>query len=159
MIVRRATELDIEPWCEMRDRLWPDSAATNREEVENYFSSSSGDIRECFLVEDSGTAVGFIELNIRSYAEGSRCDEVPYVEGWFVEEKYRSKGLGRLLMDKAERWAQDNGYRELASDAEIDNNRSIAAHKKLGFMETDRIVCFLKRLKPLAGICCRACTL
>jgi aminoglycoside 6'-N-acetyltransferase I len=49
-------------------------------------------------------------------------------------------------MAHAERWAGALGYSELASDAEIDNTVSISAHRALGFDETDRIVCFLKKL-------------
>lgn len=50
-------------------------------------------------------------------------------------------------MQKAEQWAISQGYSELASDTKIDNNRSISMHKHLGVLETERIVCFLKRLK------------
>jgi hypothetical protein len=31
--------------------------------------------------------------------------------------------------------------------SEIDNHRNISMHQHLGFSETERIVCFLKRLK------------
>lgn len=130
----------------MRDSLWPDSSATNTLDIEKYFSHVSEDIQECFLIEDKGNPVGFIELNIRNYAEGSDFAKVPYVEGWFIYEDYRGRGFGKLLMNQAETWAKLNGYSELASDAEIDNEISISAHKKLGFKETDRIVCFLKEL-------------
>ena len=37
------------------------------------------------------------------------------------------------------------GEMELVSDAEITNTRSIELHKQLGFEETERIVCFLKK--------------
>ena len=147
MTVRSATEDDIEHWCKMRDLLWPDFASTNKQEIDDFFSKKTSSTRACFLAEELGTPVGFIELNIRNYAEGSNSDNVPYVEGWFVEEKHRGRGLGGLLMQRAETWAKDNGYCELASDAEIENNHSITAHKKLGFKETDRIVCFLKKLR------------
>ena len=146
MIVRPATEADIEHWSRMRDSLWPDSSTINMEEIEDYFSNTSNGIQECFLVEEMGKPVGFVELNIRDYAEGSTCDKVPYVEGWFVDEAHRGKGLGKLLMKQAESWAKENGYSEIASDTELERAESIAVHKKLGFIETDRIVCFLKKL-------------
>lgn len=146
MSVRKATNLDIEHWCRMRNSLWPDERATNRAEIEKFFSDSSESILECLIIDSPGQPVGFLELNIRTYAEGSENNKVPYVEGWFVDEKHRGKGLGRLLVECAEAWAKENGYFELASDAEIDNKASIAAHKKMGFEETDRVVCFLKKL-------------
>ena len=40
----------------------------------------------------------------------------------------------------------ESGFNELGSDAEIDNINSIEAHKKLGFKEVKRVVCFLKKL-------------
>lgn len=71
---------------------------------------------------------------------------MPYVEGWYIDQHYRGKGPGKMLTVKAEIWAKLNGHSELAIDAEICNQKSIAAHRKPGFKETDRIVCFLKEL-------------
>ena len=71
---------------------------------------------------------------------------MPYVEGWFVRDAFRNRGLGTALMQRAEEWARALGHAELASDAELDNAQSIAVHKRLGFEETERVVCFLKRL-------------
>ena len=144
--VRKATRRDIGPWLEMRSALWPHASSSNRREIENYFSGDSETICACFLIEASGDLMGFVELNIRNYAEGSENKQVPFVEGWYVVEECRGRGLGRLLMESAEAWAGEMGYAELASDTEIENVASIAAHKKLGFVETERIVCFLKQL-------------
>ncbi len=146
MIVRLATEADLESWLQMRNPLWPGSSATHRKDLENYFANQSKDIEACFLVEVKGVPVGFIEVNVRNYAAGSDRPEVPYVEGWFIAETHRGQGLGKLLMQRAENWAMERGYSELASDAELENLISINVHKKLGFEETDRIVCFLKKL-------------
>jgi len=95
MNIRSATKIDIEHWMRMRNSLWPDSTSTNKEEIENYFSNMSNDIQECFLIEDSEKPVGFIELNIRNYAEGSDYERIPYVEGWYVDESHRGKGWGK----------------------------------------------------------------
>ncbi len=146
MVVRKATQSDVPHWARMRDALWPDSISTNTIEIEQYFSNQANHIKECFLVIADETPVGFIELNIRSYAEGSDQAEIPYVEGWFVDATYRGRGLGKSLMDEAETWAKAKGFTEIASDAELNNSGSIGAHNKLGFEETDRIVCFLKQL-------------
>jgi aminoglycoside 6'-N-acetyltransferase I len=43
------------------------------------------------------------------------------------------------------------GYRELGSDALIDNSASHAAHRGWGFAETERVVYFRKSLDPVAG--------
>ena len=131
----------------MRTALWPESADDNPHEVSAYFAGTSNGIAEAFmLTADDGELAGFIELNIRNFAEGSRSPKVPYVEGWFVRPDYRGKGYGKALMRHAESWAVDKGFDELASDTTPDNARSIALHKQLGFEETERVVCFLKKL-------------
>lgn len=44
------------------------------------------------------------------------------------------------------RWARACGCRELASDALLENQASHAAHRALGFVETERVVFFRKPL-------------
>ena len=148
MKVREAQPKDIDRWATLRCSLWPSSKKINVGEIEEYFSGVSGDIDKVFVLaaEDDGLA-GFIEINIRNFAEGSRSPQIPYIEAWYVEKRYRFKGFGKKLLRAAEEWALAKGYEELASDTTIDNLKSIGIHKKLGFEEKDRIVCFLKKLK------------
>jgi aminoglycoside 6'-N-acetyltransferase I len=90
--------------------------------------------------------LGFAELSLRSIAEGCHSSPVAYLEGWFVEESERRRGVGAALLRAAEEWARAQACSEFASDTEIDNGVSIAAHRALGFEEVDRIVCFRKDL-------------
>jgi aminoglycoside 6'-N-acetyltransferase I len=131
----------------MRNFLWPDSIAGHLDEIERYFAQGETDREKVFvLARDSGKLGGFIELKVRNYAEGSQSTQVPYVEGWYVDRDLRGYGYGRQLIEIAEIWAMENGFKELASDAELDNLASITAHKALGFKEVEQIVCFLKKL-------------
>ena len=132
----------------MRNILWPESIELHANEIQEFFDNKSIDIVETYVIErDNSKLAGFIELNIRNFAEGSRSPEVPYVEAWFIDEDCRAKGLGTQLMETAEAWALKKGYSELASDTETFNEYSISLHQKLGFKETDRVVCFLKKLR------------
>jgi len=54
-------------------------------------------------------------------------------------------GTVKQLMKTAERWAIEKGLNELASDAELENSDSSAAHKVLGSKEVERIVYFIKK--------------
>ena len=147
MNIRKARYADLEAWTEMRSELWPDSKDDHAVELEQYFLGSSIDIVQAYVIEDENEiAVGFIELNLRNFAEGSRSPKVPYVEAWFVKSDYRAQGWGKRLMEQAEQWALEQGYSELASDTELVNTHSIAMHRALGFEETERVVCFLKKL-------------
>lgn len=148
MKIREAERHDAAAWATLRGELWPDSAEDHAPEIASYLAGRCRDVVQAFVAETAaGELAGFIELNIRNYAEGTSATRVPYVEGWYVAAPYRGAGVGRALMRRAEAWAREQGCHELASDAEIDNARSIAAHKALGFRETDRIVCLLKRLE------------
>jgi aminoglycoside 6'-N-acetyltransferase I len=147
MKIREAKGEDAAAWAVLRTELWPDCPGDHAPEIAAYLAGNCRDVVQAYVAESaSGELVGFIELNIRNYAEGTSARRVPYVEGWMVAAQHRGRGVGRALMARAERWARDGGFDELASDAEIANERSIAAHKRLGFAEQDRIVCFLKRL-------------
>lgn len=147
MNVRAINGDDRSAWLRMRNILWPGVLDSHQKEIDEYFNDESVDIKDVFILEnEENKAVGFLEINIRSFAEGSREPKVPYVEAWFVDFRYRGQGLGKQLMAYAEDWAKARGFSELASDTEIDNNTSINLHKKLGFVETERVVCFLKKL-------------
>jgi aminoglycoside 6'-N-acetyltransferase I len=147
MNIREAIEQDTVQWSEMRTALWPETCDGHLSEIKEYFAGSSIDIVQAYIAEIGSEQVGFMELNIRNFAEGSRSSKLPYVEAWYIKPEHQGNGYGKQLMKKAEQWAITQGYSELASDTEIDNHRSVSMHKHLGFLETERIVCFLKKLK------------
>ena len=97
--------------------------------------------------DESGRLTGFLEVGVRSHADG--CDTkqpVGFVEGWFVREEQRGKGVGAALMRAAEDWARAHGCVEMASDALIDNAQSQNAHTALGFEIVDRCIHLRKLL-------------
>lgn len=92
--------------------------------------------------------IGFIEVGQRDLAEGCATSPVGYIEAMWVAEPARRHGVARRLVEAAKRWARDRGFSELCSDAQIDNSISQEAHRRLGFTESDRIVCYLLKLGP-----------
>ena len=145
--IRAACRADLDEWCRMRTKLWPRTATEHPAELEAFFNGSSIDIVETFMLErTNGALAGFIEINIRNFAEGSRSPKVPYVEAWYVDPDLRGQGYGEKLMVAAETWALNNGFSEIASDTELKNEGGIAAHQALGFTEVERVVCFMKKL-------------
>lgn len=98
------------------------------------------------LAETDGQVVGFLEASLRDYAEGCETSPVSYLEGWFVAEPYRRRGVGAALVRAAEDWARSQGCTEMASDAELHNLDSHRAHEALGYEEVERVVVFRKTL-------------
>ena len=109
-----------------------------------------------FLAEGTGDetetaaeprAIGFAQCQLRhDYVEGTETSPVGYLEGIFVREEYRRQGLAKQLLAACERWAEEQGCTEFASDCELTNTASQEFHKKLGFAEANRVVCFVKPL-------------
>ena len=74
---------------------------------------------------------------------------VGYLEGIFVLEEYKKRGYAKELLGECQNWAKDQGCLEFASDCELDNEDSLKFHLKMGLAETNRIICFTKRLTDL----------
>jgi aminoglycoside 6'-N-acetyltransferase I len=149
--VRQAQASDRIALAGMRASLWPEEPLeAHLKEIDDAFSAlAASTLPSVTLValDGEGNPIGFLEAGLRSHADG--CDAarpVGYVEGWFVLEAFRGRGVGRQLMSAAEDWARDRGCREMASDALIDNEGSQRAHQALGFEVVDRCVHFRKLL-------------
>jgi aminoglycoside 6'-N-acetyltransferase I len=149
--IRPAQPSDRDQLVEMRVLLWPESSAgEQRQELDaSLGGGASGTLPAIHLVSlaSDGSLTGFLEASLRSHADG--CDvrhPAGYVEGWFVREAHRGRGVGAALLRAAEDWARLQGCREMASDALIDNQGSQRAHQALGFAEVDRCVHYRKPL-------------
>jgi aminoglycoside 6'-N-acetyltransferase I len=149
--VRLAEIADQHELAKMRELLWPESSMEDhRREVEAVLRSGRyGTLPIAILVSqgEAGTLTGFIEVGLRSHADG--CDPaqpVGFVEGWFVHEAFRKHGIGSALMRSAEDWARTKGCLEMASDTWLDDERSQRTHQALGFEVVDRCVHFRKPL-------------
>ena len=146
MKIRQILESDRADWVRLRDALWPGSLSDHDAETRQYFENRPG-VPIIFVAEADGRVVGFLELDYRKYAPGCSSSPVPFIEGWYVEPALQRRGIGRALIEAAEASARAAGHDEIASDAEIVNGESIAAHLALGFEEVERVVCFRKSLR------------
>lgn len=145
MIIRRVEQNDFKQWYQLRIALWPD--ATQPEDERDMQECLTNDAMATFVAEDAnGDLVGFLETNIRYYAESCLTRNVGYIEGWYVEEEYRRQGVGAALVEAAEAWARSRGCQEMASDCLLENDVSLAAHLSLGYEEAERLIHFVKTL-------------
>lgn len=140
-----ATEETAEKAAELALLLWPSHTLEElKEEICSLLTKQDALVLLAFCGE---TAVGYAQCQLRrDYVEGTSSSPVGYLEGIFVREKYRGKGIARRLLDSCEGWAKQCGCQEFASDCELENVQSLDFHLACGFSEANRIICFQKRL-------------
>lgn len=145
MNVRKASLTDAKAVAKLSCLLWPDHLP---EEMEEEFSAliENNDVA-VFLAEGEGQTIGFAQCQLRwDYVEGTDSSPVGYLEGIFVREEYRRKGIAKSLLKACEAWAMEQHCTEFASDCELDNYESFRFHLALGFLEANRIICFTKQI-------------
>jgi aminoglycoside 6'-N-acetyltransferase I len=149
-IVRAAVWTDTEHLPGLRLALWPHlSPEQHRQEIATILSQPEiGTILLCIYPGEE--ICGFVEVSLRTWAEGCQTSPVGYLEGWYVAEHARGQGVGAQLTLAAEEWARAKGCTEMASDTELDNHVSQIAHQHLGYELVERLACFRKSLIPPA---------
>lgn len=144
-MIQQATTKDAPLAAALACRLWPGHRA---EELQDEMTEliNSPEVA-CFLAYADGIAVGFAQCQLRhDYVEGTDSSPVGYLEGIYVAEGFRKRGLAKALLTACEGWAREKGCREFASDCELDNTESLQFHLRAGFAEANRIICFTKKL-------------
>lgn len=151
MSIRLAQPSDLAALAKLRHQLWPDSSTEyHAKELTQILAGKSLRILPLVIFVSQardGTLLGFVETGLRSHADG--CDPsrpVGYVEGWFVAETHRRRGLGAALVRAAEDWARSHGCIEMASDTQLENQLSQHAHVALGYEIAERSIVYRKRL-------------
>ena len=144
-MARPAEPPDDAVWLRLREALWPNSLHDHRREIAAHFAAPP-ETSACFVAEVAEGVVGFAEVGLRAYAEHCLTSPVGYLEGIYVDEAHRKRGVGRALAEAAEQWARARGCTEMASDRQLANEASGVFHAALGYQEVERIVCFKKLL-------------
>lgn len=133
-------------WIECRAQLWPEAApAEHLDEVARLLRKSAPFVG--LIALESADAVGFAEILLRhDPVNGCETTPVAFLEGVWVAQAHRRRGIARALLAAAEVWVRELGCTEFASDALLDNVASHAFHVAAGFVETERVVYFRKSM-------------
>ena len=144
-MIKRADYNDAEALASLAVRLWPENDPA--ELAEEFRSLMLNEDAVIFIKYADDKPIAFAQCQLRhDYVEGTGSSPVGYLEGIFVSEGYRKKGIAAELLAECEAWAKEKGCTEFASDCELDNADSLSFHLALGFEEANRIICFKKKL-------------
>ena len=137
---------DDRVWLALRMALWPEAS-----QAEHLAAMADTLVRGHFVRvahSSAGAAVGFVEASKRGdYVNGTTSSPVAFLEGLYVEPAARRRGVAHALVEAVVAWALEQGLSEIASDSLIGNASAHAAHRALGFEETERVVYFRRPLK------------
>ncbi len=93
-------------------------------------------------LDGGGRLQGFAEATLRGdYVNDCETSPVAFLEGIYVRPDARLVGVGRALAS----WGRDKD-KEMASDALRENCGGHIFHEAVGFEETERVVCYRRRL-------------
>lgn len=145
MKIEYAKPSNQEALAQLMHELWPDAPIEElRMEVKLGLASKK---MHYFIASYDTKAIGFCQLSFRhDYVPGSSMSPTAYVEGIYVIEAERQRGVAARLIDAASTFAASHGCIELASDTELENESSQQFHEKIGFQEVERVVTYIKKL-------------
>ncbi|MFH1565817.1 MAG: GNAT family N-acetyltransferase [bacterium] len=115
----------------------PPKPARNNEFFNQILNSEKATI---LVAELQDSILGFVFVSIRKVAGDPLLKERSYavVDNMVVEEKYRNKGLGRILLTEAITWAKIKGITKMELNVWEFNQNAINFYEKLGFETISR---------------------
>jgi shikimate dehydrogenase len=143
--IRQATADDYERLC----ALWAELDALHSERLPQLFQQAAGPARAqdyyaglladenaaMFVAEAGDALAGFVHVLVREPAPMPIFVPRRYavVDGLAVTAAFRHQGVGRLLMDSAQRWAAARGAGAIELNVYAFNETAIAFYRSLGY--------------------------
>ena len=143
-MIKRVAKEDFELLSHLRNQLWPQDSIA--EHIKDFTDLSSTHGHVAFMAFDAKIAIAFAEVSLRFYVNGCHHRPVGFIEGLWCKDGYRNLGIGQRLSAQCEEWARENGAKELATDAYLENEMAHKAYQNWGFEMTETVVYFRKKL-------------
>jgi ribosomal protein S18 acetylase RimI-like enzyme len=137
-LIPRFSEFDLPAW-RGREEIDATNLASLKKAVETSEPGSAIYIAE----DETGKRAGFIHLQTQT--DYFNSEKIAYISDLAVDVAFEGQGIGRILLDKAEEWAREQGCSLLTLYVFSNNLRARKIYKKLGFNEE-----VTKYVKPLS---------
>ena len=89
----------------------------------------------CFVVAD-GVDVGLLAVDRAEKDRNSDC----WLSSWWIKDAFRGSGIPKLMLTWLEQLCRVNNWKKIGLGVWPDNLRAIAAYKKLGFTERQKLL-------------------
>lgn len=102
--------------------------------VENWFENFYNEKNNAiFVAKEDEKIIGYIYIQITSADDGPTIDKEALVDGLYVDEQYRGKGVAKALISKVEEWAKRNDVQYVYINVLEENTTALNLYKKLDF--------------------------
>lgn len=143
--VRKMQGGDEKDWAQMRCALWPSESYDHH--LRDGADILTSKDQWAFIARTTDfKPIGFAEVSVRKYANGCTIQPVAFLEGIWVAESFRRQNIGDDLIAHVSEFMARKGFKEICSDAHIENTPALNAHASWGFSETERVVYFRKSI-------------
>lgn len=137
--IRRARRGDAARLAALCDQL---GYPTSRGEAARRLAAIARDARHVVYVAESGSAVvGWLHAFVPTLLLAAHLGEIA---GPVVEESRRGRGVGRLLLARAEQWSQKQGCRAVQLRSNVIRRRAHAFYRRLGYRKIKTSLVFRK---------------
>lgn len=89
----------------------------------------------CLIAEENGKKIGYIAAIPKKITY--RISKYVEIDNMGVIPKYRSKGIGTMLMNRCLEWAKAQGFQKAYVNSYFHNQMAIRFYKRNGFSEID----------------------
>ncbi|MGA2622850.1 MAG: GNAT family N-acetyltransferase [Bacteroidota bacterium] len=141
LVIRPATPGDAGRVAVLSTQLGYPASETEMER--RIHRTLQGRDQELFVAEADGVVVGWVQVFIRvPLMQDSEVE----VGGLVIDENYRRRGVGRLLMQRAEQWAHEKGCRTVYLRSNVIRKDAHLFYEKLGYKVVKTQTAFRKIL-------------
>lgn len=129
VILRLAEQLaafPVPPW-----RTKVEIASADHEILREAIATRRGDAVVLMAENAAGNPIGVLFVSTRQ--DYFTAKPHAHVEVVALDPAAQGQGLGRLLMEEAERWARSRGYGSITLNVFATNSRAVAFYERLGY--------------------------
>ncbi|UUW09840.1 GNAT family N-acetyltransferase [Flavobacterium plurextorum] len=112
--------------CELEDEI------LDFEVFERIFNENISNPRNVYLIaENESEGLGFISFHTQNLLH--HCGLVGEIQEFFIHQKYRGKGVGRLLINEIKNFAEQHNLKSIEVTTNKKRVENVAIYENLGF--------------------------
>lgn len=108
--------------------------------VHKYFENIYNNKNNCLLIakEDNNLTIGYAFCKIITNDDGPHINHIALIDGLYVNEEHRNKGIATKLIEECKTWAIEAGASIIELNVMSDNINAINLYENIGFKELEK---------------------